>query len=427
MIVSLIVLSVFMAVPIIFLRADWTGWLLLYATFAVVPIFLPFRRRRRLVLAIWGTLIVHHLVAIANAYLTTVLGAGADAAAFHRTAATISAIGGWDFGIGARFYSAVLALGYYLVGPSVFFGTETSIFAYTLSCVTLVRILDLLKIERHQTACVLIFGLHPAVILFGCTTLREAWQILFFMQSVYCLLRFRQHAKPGSLFWGLASVLMMGWLHNGLIVYALFLIPYALFSRMGIRSSLSLQRTLGICLTVMVAAGLAAAILTGKLPNAPTLSHIAEGDAMDYAANYRQGGEVSRTDYGVILDPSSPMAFAMSLPLAYVYYMLSPFPWQIRTALDVFAALDVWLRIMLLFFALKAWRSRPPGNLSRIHQFLLVLYFSMSLLWSMGTSNYGTAIRHHIIPIWILIALGIPPLFDLMSKGRREPALNEGE
>ena len=420
--VSLIVLAALMAVPIVFLRADWAGWLILYATFALVPLTLPFHRRRKLILAIWGTLVVHHLVAIANAYFTAVLGAGADAAAFHRNATTISMIGGWDFGIGARFYTTALASAYSIVGPSNFFGAETSIFAYTLSCIVLVRMLDLLKIERHQMACVLIFGLHPAALLFGGTTLREAWQVLFFMQSVYCLLRFRQNARPDALFWGVSSALMMGWLHNGLIVYALILVPYALFSRLGIRSSPSLQRVLGICLTGTVAAGLAAAILTGSLPHAPTLKALAAGDALDYAANYRQGGHEARTDYGVMLDASSPAAFAMSLPLAYVYYMLAPFPWQIRTALDAFAALDAWFSIALLFFAFKGWRSLPPGNLSRTYRFLIVLYFLMSLLWSMGTSNYGTAIRHHLVPMWILIVLGIPPLFNRMIGAGREPA-----
>lgn len=419
---SLIVLAALMAAPIIFLRADWAGWLTLYATFALPPLFLSLRRRRKLILAIWGTLAIHHLVAIWNAYFTAALGAGADAVAFHRNAVNISMIGGWDFGVGARFYATALALCYSVVGPSNFFGSETSIFAYTLSCVVLVRMLDLLKIERHQMACVLIFGLHPAIILFGGTTLREAWQILFFMQSVYCLLRFRQNAMPDALFWGVSSALMMGWLHKGLIVYALFLVPYALFSRMGIRSSLSMQRVLGIFLTGTVAAGIAAAILTGSLPHAPTLKALAEGDALDYAANYRRGGEEARAEYGITLDASSPAAFAMSLPLVYVYYMLAPFPWQIRTALDVFAALDGWFRIMLLFFALYTPRSLPPGSLSRIRQFLLVLYFSMSILWSLGTHNYGTAIRHHIIPLWILIVLGIPPLLDRMIGSGRAPA-----
>lgn len=410
---NLIALAAVLAAPIYYLPADWAGWLTVYASFAIVPLLLNFKRRYRLVAAIWGTLIFHHAIAAYNAYVGAIPGAEADAAKFHVNAAAISAIGAWDFGLGSRFYTSALALAYSLGGPSHLLGEALSVLAYALSCVILVRMLDLLKIERFQTACVLAFGLHPAVAIFTSITLREAWQTLFFMQSVYSLLRYRLSAGPASLLWGLLGAGLMSCLHNGLIVYALFMIPLALFSRLGIRAGVSLSRTVGLALTGMVVVGLAAAFMTGSLPYTPSLARLSEGEALEYASNYRQRGEKgARAEYAVKLDAGSPAAFAMSLPPVYAYYMLSPFPWQIRTGMDLFAAADGWLRLALLVFALMALRSPPPGTPPGIPAFLLVLYVSMSVLWSMGTINYGTAIRHHIVPYWILIALGLPPLLD---------------
>lgn len=406
-----------MAVPIFYLRADWAGWLTLYASFAAVPLLLSFRLRRRLVLAVWGTLIFHHVVSIFNAYISVIQGADVDAEKFHSAAAAISVVGGWDFGLGARFYSTFLAFAYSLGGPSQFFGQETSVLAYALSCVVLVRMLELLKIERHQVACILVFGLHPALAIFTSVTLRESWQILFFMQSVYCLLRFRLSAQPGSLLWGLLGAALMGCLHNGLIVYALFLVPLTLFSRLGIRTALTLPRTLGIAMTGTVAAVLAAAALTGSLPYTPSLERLSEGEAMEYASTYRErGGKGARAEYDAKLDATSPVAFAVSLPVVYVYYVLAPFPWQIRTGMDIIAALDAWLRVLLLFFALYAIWAPPSGIPPGIPRFLIILYFSMSVLWAMGTINYGTAMRHHIVPFWILVVLGVPPLLDRALK-----------
>lgn len=413
----LVVLAAVMAVPIIYLPADWAGWLAAYASFAVVPLFLSFKRRTKIVLAIWGVVLLHQLIAVYNAYISTLHGVDVDAVSFHRDASAVALIGGWDFGLGARFYTTLLGLVYALAGPSQFLGAQTSVFAFALSCVVLVKMLELLEVENGHAACVLAFGLHPALSIFTSVTMRESWQILFFMQSAYCLLRFRLSARPDALLWGMLGGVLMGCLHKGLIIYILFMIPLALFSRIGKISVLTLQRVLGIAMTATVTAGLVAAVATNSLPNTPTLAKFTQGEGMEYASTYRErAGKGARAEYDVKLDASSPVAFAMTLPLVYVYYMLSPFPWQIRTGLDLFGALDAWLRMLLLFFALTALRSPPRQAPPGVPRFLILLYFSMSILWSMGTINYGTSIRHHIVPYWILIVLGVPPLFARARK-----------
>lgn len=413
----LLLAAAVLAVPIFYFPADWAGWLTLYAAFACVPFFVSFRKRARVVFAIWGVVLAHALVASFNAYVSTIHGVETDAVKFHATAAAISAVGGWDFGLGARFYTTMLALAYTVGGPSHFFGEQLSVLAFSLSCVVLVKLLDLLKIERHHAACVLVFGLHPAVAVFTSVTLRESFQTLFFMQSAYNLLAFRVRASPLSLLWGLLGAAAMGCLHNGLLVYALFLIPLALFSRMGLRTTVSLPRTVGLALTGATAAALFAAALTGSLPYTPSMAKLAEGEALEYASTYRQKGEKgARAEYGVKLDAGSPVKFALSLPPVYVFYMLAPFPWQVKTPLDLFAAADGWLRALLLVFALALAAAPPEGMPAGFPRFLLILYFSMSVLWAMGTINYGTAMRHHIVPYWILIALGLPPLLDRAVK-----------
>ncbi|MCG8344626.1 MAG: hypothetical protein MI685_05625, partial [Chlorobiales bacterium] len=49
---------------------------------------------------------------------------------------------------------------------------------------------------------------------------------------------------------------------------------------------------------------------------------------------------------------------------------------------------------------------RSKGNYRRIYAMLLILYFINSVMWALGTKNYGTAIRHHLVPYWIIVLLG---------------------
>lgn len=412
----LLALAAVLSLPIIFMPSEWGGWVVLYASFAVIPVMIPPRRRQRLIIAIWVTLAVHHAVAIANFYATTIFRAP-DAAMFHNTASYIAIQGGAGFAPGADFYRSMLSLAYSAAGPSLFLGQETSVFAYALTCVVLSKLMDLLKIERHQVPIVLVFGLLPALVLYGSLTLRESWQILFFMSAVYFLIRFRLKAEPWSLFLGVAAALAMGFLHNGLLAYALCMLPFILFSRVGGRASLSLARLVGLALTGLLLAGLGAAVVFNKLPKSASLEALTQGDALEYAAQYRESGaQGARAEYGITLDTGSPLAFAKSAGLLFVYYMLAPFPWQISTGADIYGAADAWLRALLLLFAVRAWRSHPPGVSSSVHRVLIGLYLSMSLLWAMGTINYGTGIRHHLVAFWILALLGVPPLLDTLNS-----------
>lgn len=425
----LLALAVVLSLPIAFMPSEWPGWILLYASFGVIPVLISPHRRPRLFIATWGTLAVHHAVAIASVYLIP-LFRDSDAKVFHNTASFIALHGGFNFSPGANFYRSMLGLAYSAAGPSLFLGQGTSCFAYALSCVMLVKFMDLLKVERHQVAVILVYGLLPALMTLSTSTMREAWQVLFFMSAAYFLIRFRVKAEPWSLVLGAGAALAMGFLHNGLLVFALVMLPFILFSRISPRAPLSLARLVGIGLTVSLLAGLGAAVALNKLPRSESLEAITQGDALEYASDYREkGAKGARAEYGITLDTGSPIAFLKSAGLLFVYYMLAPFPWQISTGLDLVGAADSWFRALLIIFAVLTWRALPPGIPASMHRLLMILYVSMSFLWAMGTINYGTGFRHHVVAIWIPLVLGLPPLLDALGalisrdKKKRERAI----
>lgn len=415
-ILILLALAVVLSLPIFFVPSEWAAWLVLYATFGVIPVLISPLRRPRVLIAVWSVLAVHAAVAIASAYGEGIFR-DPDSKMFHTNAAFIALHGGFDFSPGAHFYRSMLGLVYAAAGPSLLLGQATSCFATALSCIVLSRFMDLLKIERHQAPVILVFGLLPAFVLIGTSTMREAWQILFFISAAYSLIRFRLKAEPLSLFLGGASSLALGFLHNGLLIFTLVMLPFVLFSRVGARAKLSLARLVGIALTGIMLAGLGAAVALNKLPRSESLEAVSQGGGLEYAAQYREkGSKGARAEYGIKLDTGSPLAFVASAGLLFVYYMLSPFPWQISTAVDVVGAADSWFRLLIIVFAIRAWRKRRPGAAASVERLLIGLYFMMSFLWALGTINYGTGIRHHIVGIWIPVLLGVPPLLDAFKR-----------
>lgn len=408
--------------PIAAAPDHWASVLLFYASFALPVLFLQLRRRPTLLVAIWATIAARHAVAIGNAFYHDIFRAP-DAMMFHRTASAFALAGGARFEPGAEFYRAMLSLVYSAASPSLLLGNETSVLAYSLSCIVYVRLMDLLKLDRLQPATLLVFGLLPAGLVYGSFTMRESWQVLFFISAVYFFLRFRLMADPFSFLLGAASALSMGFLHNGLLVYSLILAPLTLFSRIGTRATFSVGRLLGLAVALTGLIVLASAVALNKLPRSASLEALTRGDALEYAAQYReQSTQGARAEYGISLETGSPITFAKSIILLFVYYMLAPFPWQISTGLDVIGAADSWFRALLILFAVRAWRKAPPGADKDARLLLLEVYFSMSLLWAMGTINYGTGLRHHVVTNWIPAMLGLTPLWQTLTRRSRSGA-----
>ena len=101
--------------------------------------------------------------------------------------------------------------------------------------------------------------------------------------------------------------------------------------------------------------------------------------------------------------------FILSVIKMYGYYLFAGFSWRFDKLVDVYASIEAIFRVTLIYFSVLGW-CKAVGLQKRLLGLMLVLYISMTLLWAMGTTNYGTAMRHHLVSWWIIVILGVPPL-----------------
>ena len=126
---------------------------------------------------------------------------------------------------------------------------------------------------------------------------------------------------------------------------------------------------------------------------------------------------MGRANYSANLDLSSLYTIIYTSCKLYLYYLASPFPWQIKNVLDVGGMIESILRITLIYFSVKHWRN-AYGAQRRILGLMLILFFSMSFMWAVGTTNYGTAARHHMLSWWILVLAGLPLVMEALGRVR---------
>lgn len=379
-----------------------------------------FRKRVLSVLVYWFVVLLHQAVAFTNAYLFTTLGADLDAASFHRIGVELAQSGGFQFAIGSTFYENLLGVIYSIFGSSNLLGEQISILAFSMSCIVLMKILRPLGLSRYGAPILLAFGGLPTMFLLGSVTLRESYQVLFFMLAIY--FGIKMHMKGGINIYFIAlvmSALVMGLFHNGLMVYTTFLI--VLFMVMTLRSgprfwNITKLRLMAVLAIPTLLAGIV--ILTKmQLPGLGALTALANMNLLEAAANYRERAVVARATYGVALDLSSPLTGVYTSFVLFIHYLFAPFPWQVRNILDVYASMESILRMVLIYFSVKHWHN-AYGTQRRLFGLILILFLSMSFMWAMGTTNYGTAMRHHMLSWWMIVMVGLPVLMAKLSRGR---------
>jgi hypothetical protein len=125
-----------------------------------------------------------------------------------------------------------------------------------------------------------------------------------------------------------------------------------------------------------------------------------------------------RAVYLANLHMNTPADLVWQVPLRVVFFLLMPFPWYVRNAMDVLGVVDASLYAWLLVGLYRQRRellSNPGARALVLIAAILVAVFAAV------TSNYGTAIRHRAKFAPLLIALAAPGLPWLAFKREPEP------
>ena len=391
------------------------GWIFLFYSFLPLLWSVRFLRGTHLALGFFLVVGAHHFVAITNTFITTLPDAGGDAERFHGRALRIArGVRDLEFKTGSEGYDHFLGLVYTVFGESRFLGAEVSIVAFMLSCILFIKLMETLGTE-YRLSTFLAWGLLPTLLIHTSNTMREAWEILFFMALIYFGLRYHIHRKWRYIFYSTCAGALLGMLHAGLAVVVLFALPIVLFWPIGHRSWVRAFSTrpraiiAGIMLIGAVGAGMAGGTNLGYV------TVLLQGELVNEAMGNRDNrmDTDARTNVEADLESGTVHGFGGSIGVIFIHYMLEPFPWRVKNVLDLYAACEGYWRVSLLLCTLLAIR-RAQGPMRQIMGMLLLLYMAMSVMWAVGTVNYGSALRHHVVGYWIIVILGFPELVRRM-------------
>lgn len=257
----------------------------------------------------------------------------------------------------------------------------------------------LLKDEVAAQRVVLLFMIWPNEIVLSVTFLREMPIQMLVAASLYYFLRFWNGKGPQHIALAMSLSLAATLMHSGVIAVP---VTYAYLAiRTKDRAGLQVVRT---------AAFAVVAVLFLSSPMAePLLAKF--GDLSDPSTKLDLGGTggseaVSATTY--YLNPGLGDAPLIQLPYRFVMFALSPLPWQATTAGTAISVLIEGLPRLLMVYMLVACFRRCRTGQPR-HDVLLVGLLATIVvsyvIFSLGVSTYGTAMRHRakLFPVEIIL------------------------
>ena len=365
---------------------------------------------------LWLGFFLRLVNAFYNGFIGPTFGSSDDALGFHLNAVEHSQNLVFDVFVMGHIYTYILGIFYFITTDSLFLGSALSALGWLASAFILLRIMRILSFEMsNQWRVMLIYALIPSSLMYTSVTLREPFQLLFINLALYAALKIYFHRSIAHWLVLFLAAVGMGALHGALLASAIFIIAGTLFL-------LTTRNRKGVSFTkfVLVSPILILCLFYGFLlfMNLSSYGDRLE-DGLGFAIQKYQEGTMAaeqRASYRTDIEINGLGELILSLPSFLFQYLFEPMPWKISSILDVVVLLENMLRFWLIWNALKylvgSYLNQPMfvarnylGN-KRFIFFIFLSYLVMEILWSLGTSNWGTASRHHVPSLGLLLVVG---------------------
>lgn len=375
-----------------------------------------FRRNSNLLIIYYSVILIYQLVAFTNAYWFRTIGADMDANSFHVLATEISNIGVFHFSSDANLYKNILGLLYWLTTPSLIIGEQLSILAISISIIILANIINLLRLDKFQTPIIFVYALLPTMFTLGALTLREPLQIFLLITATFFGIKMKIYPKMKLINFSLMLIFVIaaGLLHKAIFLFGLIYV--GAFMIWNIDTKLGKYKITKSQLMLLILAPIFLIMLfyfasNSSISGSELFRKILSLEILEAISKHRSVTPIGRASYNIPFEAYSFSSLILSSVLIYITYLFSPFLWQVSSFVDFYAFIEAIIHLILIYYSIKLWRLSDGITRSFLGLFL-TLFFGMTFMWALGTTNYGTGMRHKMISWWLLALMGTPLLYS---------------
>ncbi len=309
------------------------------------------------------------------------------------------------------FLSFLIAIPYSLFGRSILMAHSFSIF-FGIASVFL-GWLAAKKLWDHRTAIKVgwMIAIFPSLVSYSVLTMREVYITFFLLLAFYGIINWVRQRSYNSIILTVFGFVSATFFHGASII-GLFIFFLILFLD-GFKESFKLLLVNRINFKFLVVISLSSVILITYVTNnisIPYLGNFQEmgnTEKLENVINFRTKGDAAYPEWTRI---NSNVEYLYKLPIRSIYFLFSPFPWDVKKISHLVGLFDSLLYIALAFLIFLNRKAILKDPTLKIILLILICYF---IIFGVGVSNFGTGIRHRskfLIELILLAGPLIPKL-----------------
>lgn len=342
-------------------------------------------------------------------------GEGSDVGAFLNFSRLASSDGFSsliDFftGVSSSFFHAwIVAFFYAVFGESAFLFGSLSFFFSIVSIYCFWLLYSDIWKDKASLNTVLVAAFFPSVVLYSVIPRYEAFMWTFVLIGFLGVYRWSNYNSLNNFLLTSFGFLLAGMFHSP------FYLAYAVF--IGIIAVQQLRKFfIGIQRNKIFVSGFMFAAVffavagwfvfgglhipkVGTFESLMLAENSSEG-AKVFSSSVR--GDASYPDWTV---PGSAADYLWKPVVRGVYFLFSPFPWDVRAAIHLIGLLDA---LVFMFLVYKIWCNRKFLLSNKGARNIIIIIALLAIIYGLGVGNFGTGIRHRTKFAFILLALAGP-------------------
>ena len=303
-------------------------------------------------------------------------------------------------------FSWILAFIYSLTDRSPLLGQSMSLIMGMGSIFLAVRLAHKIWSKNISITVGWVLALYPTLILYSSLILREAYVWFFLLIAIYGIISWCNDKSLKSILISFIGFFLATFYHGGMFIGGLvFTIILASHSIAEIFKS---TKNYKISLNSLIILGLSIIIIlyyflfADDLPKKLTIKNLLNIEFLLQEISMRQFGDASYPDW---LVPNSLFELLYKTPIRLMYFLFSPFLWDINKASHLFGLLDGLIYLILFFIIFKNINSIWYIKILKI---ILIILFAYLIFFGISSGNFGTGLRHRTKFFIILILIVAP-------------------
>ena len=315
--------------------------------------------------------------------------------------------------------SWILAFFYSLTDRSVIMGQSINLIFGMGSLLLGSRLANLIWNEKVSIKVGWIIALYPTLILYSCLILRESFIWFFLLVALYGIsssVKYGDFKSFSLIFIGFFGA---SFFHGGMLIGALvfLIISMNIYFFKSIKKIKYYKINKKNFFLLIIFGIFIFIFLTNidKMPKLAALKNFLDYEQVLVEISNRNIGNANFPEWTV---PNNLFELIYKTPIRLIYFMFSPFPWDVSKSSHLIGMLDGLFHLILFILLIKNFRFIMSENNLKFIFLILVTYL---IVYGVATGNFGTGIRHRTKFIIVLILLVAPwlPNFVFNKKKRK--------